>query len=544
MRRLEACGNEIGDHTWKHWNVPFDDPLMNGQDPAAPEGGQTPFPSNAQLRDDRGDGCNAFGFPLTDSVDVQLSDFFAYGSERWSAFDAPWGKLTDAQCQTIRGYFAVYGNPLGILDLFDGLSNRYLGTKGRSRGSWDAAKGCYTGGIFTDCRTSANHEIWERILALTRAAYRAQFRSDFAFATWSWPGSIPSPFLFRRDGRAFHDAACTLPANTLARFTSTRLKGTDGAPLRRSWTEALRAAGYVTTHDMTFPSRRDGTPETMMRRQLFKNASYSRIDALAYSTDSRVDYGYLPREYPESYFTGTVSQAAQMYDGGGSFRKFVEAMRDNTAQGVVVGEVIDSEDTYSERVFLEEVLKFARAMGIRTVAKRDAFKACFGRTCVYGNLIRNTDFRNSAKEYLKDAKTVPENPDGYAGKCRVNEGPQGRTLVTEGETSYVLFGVPTGELEYSVKAKGSGRISIRAVKNSTLATLKNAEQLAEVEVKDGVAKVRFTVPDNPAMDYEPQWEGLGNKVMALQFVYPAGLEISEVRLEKPSFANWLLGLFL
>ena len=114
--------------------------------------------------------------------------------------------------------------------------------------------------------------------------------------------------------------------------------------------------------------------------------------------------------------------------------------------------------------------------------------------------------------------------------------------MTEGETVNLLFGVPTGELEYSVKAKGSGKIRIMAVKNSTLATLKDAEPLAEVEVKDGAAKVRFAVPDNPATDYEPQWEGLGNKVMALQFVYPAGLEISEVRLEKPSFANWLLGL--
>lgn len=540
---LENAGSEIGDHTWWHWNNTYDDPRSNGQDPAHPDGNQVPFPSNDQMRKDRGDGKNVFGFGLEAPTGNRIKTY-DYGKSDWKlkAAATPWGQLTDEECQEIRDHFAVYGNAFGMLDRLDELSNRYLGTTGKSRGSWDAKKGCYTGGVFTGCRTSANHEIWERTLELMRAYMRDLHRKDFAFETWSWPGRYNSPFLFRKNKRTYFDEQCTKPANALSRFESSRLLGTDGKPLNRSWTEALRAFGYKTTHDMTHPSRRDGLPLTMMRRQLFKNASYSRIDALAYSTDTTIDYGVIPREYPETYFTNTTSKAAQMYDGKGSFRRFAEAMRHDTAQGLVMGEVIDSEDTYSERAILEETLKYANAMGIRTVAKRDAFRACFGRTCVYGNLIRNTAFRNSAKEFFKDAATVPENPDGYVGKCRVNEGPNGRTLVTEGETVNLLFGVPTGELEYSVKAKGSGKIRIMAVKNSTLATLKDAEPLAEVEVKDGVAKVRFAVPDNPATDYEPQWEGLGNKVMALQFVYPAGLEISEVRLEKPSFANWLLGL--
>lgn len=539
---LEKAGSEIGDHTWWHWNNTYDDPCSNGQDPAHPEGDQKPFPSNDHFRKDRGDGKNVFGFGLEAPVGNRIKNY-SYGRDHsWkaSAASVPWGQLSDAQCQEIRDHFAVYGNAFGMLDRLDELSNRYLGTTGKSRGSWDAKKGCYTGGVFTGCRTSANHEIWERTLELMRAYVRDLHRKNFAFETWSWPGRYNSPFLFRKDGRTYFDEACTKPANALARFASSRLADKDGKPLDRSWAEALRAFGYKTTHDMTYPSRRDGLPKTMMRRQLFMNASYSRVDAIAYSTDSTVDYGVLPSEYPETYFTNATSPAARMYDGGGSFRKFAEAMRHDTARGLVMGEVIDSEDTYSEKVFLEEVLKYANAMGIRTIAKRDAFKACFGRTHTYGNLIRNPKFRNSAKAYFKDAKTVPENPDGYTGKCRVQEGAAGRTLVTEGETANMLFGVPTGSLEYSVKAKGSGKIRIRAVKNSTLATLANAEPLAEVEVRDGAARVAFTVPDNAATDYEPQWEGLGNKVMALEIVYPAGLEISEVRLEKPSLTNRLL----
>ena len=529
IRKLEAGGNEIGDHTWRHLNFPFDDPLMNGQDPAAPEGGQTPFPSNAQLRDDRGDGCNSFGFPLKDSVAVRLSDFFGYDG-RWSAFKATWGGLTDAQCQTIRGYFAVYGNPAGMLDLFDALSNRYLGTKGRSRGSWDAAKGCYTGGIFTDCRTSANHEIWERILALTRAAYRAQVRDDFAFETWSWPGSIPSPFLFTRNGRRFYDPACTVPANALARFASTRLKGADGTPLRRSWTEVLRAAGYVTTHDMSYPSRRDRLPATMMRRQLFWNASLSRRDALAYSTDRTVSYAKIAHEFAAG------AKPAEMYDAGGSYRDFVEATRHDTARGVVHGEVIDSENTPSEAAFLTAALDYCQSAGIRVVSKREAYRRVFGDVWTRGNLLLNPRYRNTAAEFLKGAKTVPGNPDGYTGACFAETDDEGvRTLVTTGTAETVVYGVPLGKLRYSAKVSGRGRIRLRAVRNRTAADLSDCETLAELPVEGGDFRdyaVQLTVPDAPETEYEGRWEGLGDKVMALQVEYSSGLKVRGEKLEK------------
>jgi len=535
VRILEAQGHEIGDHTWYHWNGLFDDPRMNGQNPASPEGGQVPFPSNDEMRADRGDGKNAFGFPLTDRVDGRLREFWSYGGPSFSAVQNVWGRLTDAECQRIRDYFSVYSGTCGFLETFDRLSNRHLGTTGRSHGSWSAEKGCYTGGIFTGCRTSANHEIWERVLQLTRAVYREACRTNFTFATWSWPGCYSSPFVFERDGRFFYDAARTLPANALARFPSSLRRDAGGKPLARSFTEALRSEGYVTTHDMTYPSRRDGTERTAMRRQLFANAGFSRRDALAYSTDTTVRYTVIDKEYPPSFFGGdTNNAAAKMYDGGGSYRAFVEAVRHETASGLVHGEVIDSEDTFSERIFLDRALAFCRAAGVRVCSKREAYEACFARTNTCGNLIRNPGFRNSAAEFLPGARTVPASPDGYLGACHVEAVSGGvRRLVTEGPVTNVLYGVPPGPLVYSAKVRGTGRIRIHVLRNRSAFSLEGLETLSALDVaasSPASRTVRFTVPDAPETPYEARWEGLGEKVMGLVFVYPPGLELEDIRL--------------
>lgn len=540
MAKLEATGSEIGDHTWAHFNTPFGAPLMNGQDPSAPEGGQVPFPSNAQLRDDRGDGRNAFGIPLDEPVERQLLPY----TGRKPIATGTWRKLTDADCQAIRNYYSVYANcrspyadeDYGMLDLFDRLSNRYLGTSGSSRGSWDPSRGCYTNGVFTGCRTSANHEIWERIVALTQAAYRDAYRADFGFSTWSWPGVRMSPFYFHRGDGTYFDAACTKPANLLAKFPSSRLKGADGQPLDRSWTDVLRAAGYVMTHDTRAPGKMDGTAPTMMSHQLFANASFSRRDALAYPTESVICTDDIPTAYPETFFTNGLGHAARdMYDGGGIYRTFIEALRHDTACGLVSGEVIDSADTFSERQFFEQVLAYCQSAGIRVVSKREAYDHAFGTRFTVGNLIRNPGFRNTAAEFLPDARTVPPNPDGYRGDCRVTKDADGRTtLVAAGETGNLLYGVPTGcKLVYSVSVRGKGAIRIRAVKNSDDLQRTRSRLIAEISV-DSDAFVRkraeFVLPDNPAAPFEPRWEGLGEKIMALEFVYSKGLSIKDVKL--------------
>ncbi len=81
------------------------------------------------MRNDYGSGKNAFGFELNTSIKEQN---FGY---EWELLDTTWEKLTDEQCQQIRDFFSIYKDTTGKLELFDYLSNKYLGTTGNYFGS-------------------------------------------------------------------------------------------------------------------------------------------------------------------------------------------------------------------------------------------------------------------------------------------------------------------------------------------------------------------------------------------------------------------------
>lgn len=248
---------EIGDHTWLHCNYIYNNPMFNGQDPEHLEGNQEPFPTNEQLREDYGDGKNAFGFSLDENVSERLVAWYDY-SNPWSAFDSTWGELTDEECQIIRDTFSIMKDNTGLLNVLDSLSNTYLGTSGSSKDSWSDELQCYTGGIFTGCKTSANHEIWERILEVTELFYKDQYSEDYKMETWSWPGPEPTPFVFEKDGKYYYDEERTKLYNYLARMESSLYKDEKGNPKNRSFNEVLEEYGYVMTHDNFYPSRSDG----------------------------------------------------------------------------------------------------------------------------------------------------------------------------------------------------------------------------------------------------------------------------------------------
>ncbi|WP_196801527.1 hypothetical protein [Pseudobutyrivibrio ruminis] len=49
--------------------------MINGQDPYKIEGNQRVFPSNDEMRADRGDGRNVFGYRIDDVVAVTYKDY-------------------------------------------------------------------------------------------------------------------------------------------------------------------------------------------------------------------------------------------------------------------------------------------------------------------------------------------------------------------------------------------------------------------------------------------------------------------------------------
>ena len=523
-------GHELGDHTWLHYNHVFGEPLCNGQSPNIIEGNQVPFPSNEQLRNDYGDGKNAFGLDLDSTIVAANYGWIGYYNNL--GFNSTWRNLTDEQCQKIRDSFSIYKDTSGKIELLDKLSNKYLGTKGNSFGSWSDKEDCYTGGIFTGAKTSCNHEIWERIIKVTSLYYQDNWNKDFQFITWSWPGDWVSPFHFSKNGKYYYDEECKRLANYMAEFTSS-ITGE-----KRSFTSVLYRGGYRLTHDTIYPSRIDGTEKVMMSKQLILNASLSRNSALPYSTNTFVSYDKIATEYPEDYFvTDSKSKAAQMYDEKGSFYTIIEALRQNTSNGMIQGEVIDSVDSYSERVFLEELLKYCKGTGVEVISKAKAYDVCFNHSIQEGNLIYNPTFRNTAKEFLKDAESIPSNPDGYCGDCLVISSDGKRRLCINGKTTYLHYGIPLGKIDYSAFAKGKGEISIYAIKNNTPEEHNDADLLyfGSVNIDSNEEKsylIDFEVPDNPETEYEQICGGLGEKVMGIKIVYSGNLEIENIDLRK------------
>lgn len=514
--------HEIGDHTILHAGFAYIDALFNGQNPNSPDGSQIAFPTNAMMRNDAGDGKNVFGIALTNTIVLE-----GYTSS------TKWGELSDEECQTIREKYSVFKNS-SLITLLDTLSNKYLGTSGTSNGSWNDVSQKYTGGVFTDCKTSENHEIWERICEITRIYYKEQYGLNWNIWCWSFPGGNYFGKGFAYNSKYYYDSEHIKLFNMEAKFASSLYKDEIGNAKSRSFIDVLREYNYKYSHDMIFDGRLDGDSVCAMRRQFFYNENLSRKDSLSYPTNRTISYNNISTAYPSSFFTTGKTKAAQMYDGGGEFYNFIEAVRHDTANGIIHGEAVDSVDNYSERTFFDEALKFCKNVGIEVITKQDAYDICYNHPILNGNLIYNPFLINSAEEYLKDAVNIPTNPDGYKGSCYVSNIDGVNVLVTSGETTYLHFGIPYGKIKYNADIKGNGSLVVYLIKNADNYNLNSLTQLVSLSFNnEDFESETFTevIPDNPITVWSQKCEGYDNKIIGLKFVYSSGLQIKNIRLE-------------
>ena len=520
IKRILLGGHEIGDHTIMHSKYIFDEPMFNGQNPEHPEGGQIPFPTDEQMSKDRGDGKNVFGIPLTQT----MAETFRNPSWRPPVDEiTTWGGVKSQDCQAIRSFFSVmFDTSSGLIELLDELSNKYLGTNGTSRGSWDDQSQCYTGGIFTGCKTSANHEIWEKYLEVVSLYYKDIVGDWFQPKTWSFPGSKLSWCYFEKEGNYYYDNECAVYRNNLAKMKSS-LTGE-----KRSWVDCLRHAGYTVSHDSQYPSRMDGFQKPAMAYQLICNASFSRKDAVVYSSQRVLSFTKISKEYPKRFFSGKRSREAAMYDVDGSFRTAIETWRMNMASGIVWGEVIDSNQQYSFLAVLEGLLKYCQKTGVNVITKQEAFDLCFNKKHIKGNLLYNTELRNTAKEFLLNSD-VPTNPDGYDGDCYVKmDGFGEKVLVIQGITRYVHMGIPYGKRQYTMMSSGKGEVVIYVLKNNNAYNLERLQIIDRIRVNSEVFEqysLSFSVSQSAECVENQVCERLGERIMGLVFDYSGGLEV-------------------
>ena len=530
IERVLLSGHELGDHTFYHVNFIYEDPLLNGQNPNTAEGNQKPFPTNDDMRKEAHEDKNVFGLDLKESCSESMPVL---------GITTKWKDLTDEECNRVREFYSIYCDKSGILTLLDELSNTYLGTEGSSFGSWNDVKKCYDGGIFSGCKTSQNHEIWERVLMLTQLYYINN--CDVQFQTWSYPGNYHSPFFYHDGSFSYYDENKTKLQNYTAKFESTLFSGENGERKFRSWNDCLREFGYVIVHDNNYPSRVDGTDKTMMSQQFIFNASLSRKDAVLYRTNSTVHYTDIAYEYPEEFFDGIPEEDyfKKMYEKKGHFYNFIEALRKDSSNGLIHGEIIDSINTFSEYMFFKAVLEYCKYAGIKVITKAEAYDICFNRRIEQGNLIHNTEFINSAQGFMTSSEEVPAAPDGYEGECCAQESQGERVLVVNGEASYIQYGIPYGNLSFSFFTKGAGDVKIYAIKNrdSLNADNNDLELISLLDINDSdyeLKNVVFKITAAEETDYEQRWEGLGDKVMGIKIVYQGNIEVKNLELIKTS----------
>lgn len=519
IRKLVKEGHEIGCHTILHEQYIYFDPLFNGQDPQKPDGsGQTPFPSNDDLRVDIGNGFNVFGRKLSDKVEYDFID------------NCSWNELTDVQCQAIRDRFSVFKDTelLGTLDL---LSHRFLGTNGLSKNSWSDEKGCYTQGVFTGCKTSENHEIWERIFLIQDHLLKEMKLGLDRIVTWSWPGSRSSNLTFGDDVVRYYDHEMTKLKNNSSRIYSSLTNK------ERSITDVLRSFSYNNTHDTIYPGRIDGNNIAEQRQQFIYNAFLSRKDALLYPT-TRTIKGMHCRESKglRQFESEGKAYNIDKNNNNGVFTS-LEELRHALGSGVMAGCLWDSSFKPSEQKYWELILRYCKETGVSVIPKKEAYKVAFLQKREKGNLIYNPCFSNTLINFLPN-NDVPSNPDGWIGDCNDTIKDNQSILSIHGEVRNRNYGMPYGHLRYSVEAKGHGRIEYGFIRNNTplgKSVVGGGDLLIINDINtDSWASYSFDiqVPDIPIEDESDMFEGRGNKIIGIEFLYEGELSIKELSLIK------------
>ena len=489
VRKLISHGNEIGCHTIQHEQYPYFSPLFNGQDPHNDDGsGQTPFPSNEDIRREK-------------------------------------PEYTDEQCQNFRNELSlIRDDDLGAsLDL---LSHYYLGTKGRSYNSWDKIQGCYTGGIFSGCKTSENHEVWERIFEIQTCLLRDMKIGACHFHTWSWPGSKNSWPMFMDDRHLYFDGSRCKLFNNNTKFRSS-LTGKE-----RSLTDVLRQFGFTNTHDTIWPGRIDGQDEVEQRIQLIFNAWQTRKDALLYPTTRTVQYKHC-RESEGLKQDQPMTEAYKIDKAhNNGIYESLENLRHDLGRGIVAGGIWDTSFSSNEKRYWKTILDYCKLTNVKIIPKRDAYNICFQQKREYGNLIYNASFNNTLDEFLPGIEH-PNNPDGWIGDCEkvIEETP---VLSIHDKTSNKNYGLPYGNLVYNVEARGKGMISYSFIRNRTkLGQSENDEKQIEIN-SNNWNKYVLDIPLEVSSygDETERYEGMGDRIIGIEFKYQGEIKIRNLSLVK------------
>lgn len=518
VNQLIAEGHEIGDHTVLHRTFMYEQPLCDGRT----------TPSNDDLRLDWGDGRNIFHSPLEQRLkESSMQSFYRIDI----ADSVTWRTLTGEDCETIRRYYGVWGHD-DILAYLDELSARYCGTTGSSKDpdSWNGT--AFTRGIFAGSRTTGNHEIWERLLAIQQRWYTDHFNLAAPPTNWSQPGGERCPaILYYRDGKRYFDRECTILANHYGKLTSTR------TGLHRSWADLLKVHGYSTVSDSIFESQLDGSVYRSIMMGFHVNAQCAKDDIVC--REPAFDrLWFVPAEVDnpdQPPLAGSTDWLKTIYETEENFKQGIDNLVGQIAAGCIPMGLYDSIDTFGARLVYELYLQFCQKAGIQSITMREAYELSFKRPVTTGNFFGNPEMARTVHEVI-GASNAPAAPDGWtAGQVEEITLPysssSSRVLALDGtdRAEYFVFGIPPGTLDfYCVARKGPGdsRLTVKAVRNIDPYFVSDACPVLEeivIDEKDWTGyHTQFVVEDAPRLpqpsELSPTCDGLDNKICGLAFI--------------------------
>ncbi|MCD4747407.1 MAG: polysaccharide deacetylase family protein [Bacteroidales bacterium] len=530
---LIAQGHEIGDHTIWHRTFMYVHPFFNGQPEEGYIGGieNKGFPTNADMKDDQGDGKNIFGVLLDQKI--KDSHIWYYTQIGLSNPDSvTWGTLTDNDCQAIRNYLSVwnYSSVTGLLDYLDELSAQYCGTIGYSKDSlsWNGEK--FTKGIFTGCKTTCNHEIWDRLVEIQHHWYTDTYNLNDPPTNWSFPGGPHSPDLFYlKDGRKYYDRDYTIIANHFGKCQSSKtLKF-------RSWAGILQDYEYKTVSDAHFEGRWDGCEKRNIILQMPFNANLCKDNNVCrLNYHDKLSFApvntYSPDEEP---LLSSTNWLKTIYEVDTKFKLMINKLIRKSNNGMIPFGLNDSQDTFTWRLFFDLFLQFCQEAGIEAISMKEAYEIAYNNPVVIGNLFRNPNMRRSVFE-VTGANNSPSYPDGWtAGIVDTTNSLTDSTnniLVLDGisSTEFFLYGVPPGILNFSFASKkgsGTSKIIIKKIRNIDLYyNAANNPLIDEININSDnwqFYNTSFYLEDAPRLsvptELSPSCDGFDNKIVGVYF---------------------------
>lgn len=540
VNRIIADGHDIGDHTILHRTYVYELPFCNGQ-PEENYIGNKGIPSNDDMRKDIGNGKNIFNIPVNKRIkDSPIQQPVSIGIS--DIENKTWMTLTDEDCQKIRNYFSVWND--GSLNYLDELSAIFCGTTGSSKApdSWNGKE--FIKGIFTDCKTTSNHEIWDRMIEIQTQWYTKHYNLKSAPTNWSLPGGQRcSALLYFKNKKRYFDKECSIPANSYGKCMSTRTGKS------RSWADLLRENNYKTSSDSLFESLSDDFAARNILVVMPFNANLCKNDSIC--RDNSFDRIWLapskPYDPKREPLANSTDWLKTIYETDANFKKEIDKLVRQCSSGRIAFGLCDSSAEFGNKLVYELCLQFCQKANIKPVSMKEAYEIAYKTPLTKGNLFRNPNMDRDVYTIIGATNaTVP--PDGWTAGCVRDATPSANgikkmlCLDSSEKTVFFLFGIPLGNLNFSflaIKGIGNSKLTIKKLRN--IDPYLNADGcpiLKEITIDNESAWKKYSVelflenaPSLPVpSEKSPTCDGLDNKICGLAFV----LEGKNTRFATPS----------